>query len=240
MITINMFSGPRNISTTMMRAFENHPDTEVYDEPFYAYYLAQSGADHPMREEILQSQPHEWDAVIEQMAFQRGNVAISFRKHIAFHFAGAPSFDWIDGSRIVHLIRDPRAMIASYSRKYSDVSPIVDSYRVQRHIDEYYHARTGKIAPVVDAEDIQANPRGVLMALCSVLGIPFSDRMLKWPAGPRVSDGVWSTHWYDAVLKSTGFNPVQNSVIALDDKHEEFAAQCVKDYEFFHKRRLNA
>ena len=38
-VRVAMWSGPRNISTAMMRSFGARPDTVVVDEPFYAYYL---------------------------------------------------------------------------------------------------------------------------------------------------------------------------------------------------------
>jgi hypothetical protein len=35
-----MWSGPRNLSTAMMYAFAQRSDCRVWDEPFYAAYLA--------------------------------------------------------------------------------------------------------------------------------------------------------------------------------------------------------
>ena len=240
MIRIAMFSGPRNISTTLMRAFENRPDTVVFDEPFYACYLKESGAPHPMREEIMAAMSADRREVAAQLtAPPRAGASISFEKHIAFHFANGAPLDWLDGARIVHLIRDPQAMIASYRNKYDDAAPIIDSLKVQRRLYEDAEAR-GASSPVVASEDIQRNPAGVLGALCAALDIPFTDRMLSWPAGPRDSDGVWAAHWYDAVLSSTGFRPYREKEIDLPAELEAFAEACRPDYEFFHSRRLRA
>lgn len=235
MIKIAMLSGPRNISTTMMRAFENRPDTAVFDEPFYASYLKESGAPHPMREEILDAQPNDWAGVIDHLSAPLpGGEKISFQKHIAFHFAGAAPLDWLNNVRVFHLIRDPRAMVASYAKKYDDVAPIADSYRMQRKIDE----TIGGDCPVVDAHDILTNPQGVLRDLCAALDIEFAPDMLSWPAGPRDSDGVWASHWYDAVWASTGFNPPEEKPVLLSEKLEAAAQACREDYEFFHSRRI--
>lgn len=235
MTVIAMFSGPRNISTTMMRAFENRPDTAVFDEPFYACYLKDSGAAHPMREDILAAQSADWSAIAASLReAEPTGERIQFQKNIAFHFAGGAPLDWIDGARVFHLIRDPRAMVASYAKKYADVSPIVDSYLMQRAIDE----RAGGDCPVVDAADTLRNPEGVLRALCNALGVGFDSAMLSWPAGPRDSDGVWAPHWYDAVWASTGFKPYVEKPIDLSPALEDAAAACMADYEFFHRRRL--
>ena len=240
MIRIAMFSGPRNISTTMMRAFENRPDTVVSDEPFYACYLKESGAPHPMRADIMAAMPTDRREVAAQLtAAPPEGAAISFEKHIAFHFANGAPLDWLDGARVIHLIRDPRAMIASYRNKYGDAAPIIDSLKVQRRLYEEAQAR-GAPGPVVASEDIQRDPAGVLTALCAALGIPFTDKMLSWPAGPRDSDGVWAAHWYDAVLSSTGFRPYREKTVNLSTDLEAFAEACRPDYEFFHSRRLRA
>lgn len=232
-IRIAMFSGPRNISTTMMRAFENRPDTNVWDEPFYACYLKESGAQHPMREEILAAMSSDREVVSEKLQTSNSeDASVSFEKHIAFHFSKNDDFSWLNAARVFHLIRDPRAMVASYQNKYADVAPIIESLRIQRRLYE------SAPAPVLDAEDVLKNPEGMLRALCDTLNIPFTDRMLHWPAGPRASDGVWAPHWYDAVLASTEFKPWREKRIDLSEDMERVAEACRPDYDFFHSVRL--
>lgn len=222
----------------MMRAFENRPDTVVYDEPFYACYLKRSGAPHPMRDEIMRTQPTDWKSVAAQLRAPQGE-GVAFEKHIAFHFAEGAPLDWLSGARVIHLIRDPKAMIASYRNKYDDVAPISDSLKLQRRLYEEA-IDAGAACPVVDAADILKNPEGVLRALCDALSIPFTDKMLSWPVGRRESDGVWAPHWYDAVESSTGFRPYQEKHIELSDDLAAIADACRADYEFFHSRRLHA
>ncbi len=229
-----MFSGPRNISTTMMRSFESRPDTEVRDEPFYGWYLKKSGADHPMRAEILASMATDWGDVVADLTAPPENAAYRFEKHIAFHFAGAEDFNWLQGAKVFHLIRDPRAMVASYKNKYDDVRPIIDSYRIQRRLHEQ------SPAPVVDAGDILKAPAAMLRTLCAALDMPFTEAMLSWKAGERASDGVWAEHWYDAVHASTGFKPFTERALTLSPELEEVAAACAGDYAYFHELRLTA
>ena len=50
---INMWSGPRNLSTALMRSFENRKDTNVWDEPLYAYYLKNTKLNHPLANKII-------------------------------------------------------------------------------------------------------------------------------------------------------------------------------------------
>ncbi|HRX40385.1 MAG TPA: hypothetical protein P5072_13195, partial [Parvularculaceae bacterium] len=199
MIRIAMWSGPRNISTTMMRSFENRPDTVVIDEPFYGCYLAETGADHPYREETLAARASRWEDVIESFkAPLPPGRSILFEKHIAYHYPDKEPLDWLLDHRTFLLIRDPKRMLASFSKKYEDVAPVIDSYRVERRIHEFLKAH-GRPCPVVDAADVLANPKGVLGVLCEALKIPFTEKMLSWPAGARETDGPWAPHWYDAV-----------------------------------------
>ncbi|MCK5749108.1 MAG: hypothetical protein KAH44_23035 [Oricola sp.] len=231
-LRIAMFSGPRNISTTMMRSFESRPDTDVKDEPLYGWYLADSGADHPMRAETLASMRTGWQEATADLREPAEGPAYVFEKHIAYNLLHAPDFDWLRGAKVFHLIRDPRAMIASYKNKYDDVRPIVDSYRVQRRL---YEAAP---APVVDADDILRAPEKMLRTLCASIDIPFRSEMLAWKAGSRDSDGAWAEHWYDAVRASTGFNPYKERKVTLTPELEDLAQSCAEDYAFFHSRRL--
>jgi hypothetical protein len=241
-VRVAMFSGPRNISTTMMRAFENRPDTAVVDEPFYAAWLARSGADHPYREETLASLPHSHEAVLRWLGepparFGKPGATMLFEKHIAFHFDDAAPLDWLLERQVFLLIRDPRAMVASYAKKLGEIEPIVRSFAMERRILDWLAAR-GRPCPVVDSADVLADPEGMLRALCDALAIPFTERMLSWPAGPRLSDGVWAPHWYDAVNASTGFRREAAKEISLSAELESVAATCAEDYAELHRRRL--
>ena len=236
--TIAMFSGPRNISTTIMRAFENRPDTVVFDEPFYATYLTRTGAPHPMRNEILAAQPNERSAVIAQLAADLPDGAtVAFQKHIAFHFSPTESFDWVGDAHAMLLIRDPREMVASYKNKYDDAAPIVESFSVQQRVLRQCE-KCGAACPILDASDVLQDPQGMLRALCGRFEIPFHEAMLAWPAGPRPSDGVWGPHWYDAVRSSTGFRAYQTRDIELTPELEAVAARCAEAYAMLHSKRM--
>ncbi len=233
-----MWSGPRNISTTMMRAFENRLDTVVVDEPFYACYLAASGADHPFRAETLAAMSSDWTEVVAEL--QRplaGGKSILFAKHIAYHYPPTEPLDWLKSWRSFLLIRDPRLMIASYARKSENAAPIVASFDVARRIHEFC-ASEGLRCPVIDAADILADPPRALQRLCAALDIPYTDRMLAWPAGPRPTDGPWAPHWYDAVRASTGFEPPRSATAELPSDLARLAESCRPDYEYFREWRL--
>ncbi len=238
-IRINMWAGPRNISTTMMRSFENRPDTEVIDEPFYSYYLTESGAAHPMRAESMAALPPTFQGVVDLLTAPGAAAPVMFHKQIAYHFLDERELPlgWLTGQRTFLLIRDPRAMVASYAKKFDDIAPIIGSLRVQSRIFNYL-ADDNAPCPIVDAADILKNPDGMLRALCAALNLPFTEKMLSWPAGRRASDGVWGPHWYDAVEESTGFRPYVEKTIDLTPAQEEIAEACAPGYRFLHERRL--
>ncbi|PEQ10698.1 sulfotransferase family protein [Novosphingobium sp. PC22D] len=202
-----MWSGPRNISTAMMRAFENRADCAVSDEPFYAAFLATTGLEHPMRAEVLAAQPTDWRAVAEAMAGPApGGAAVWYQKHMCHHMLPGFGLDWTDACTNAFLIRDPAAVVASYARKHDAVS--LDAIGVVRQCELFERVadRTGKAPAVLESADVLADPRAALAALCEALAIPFSESMLAWPAGRRESDGVWAPAWYDVVERSTGFD----------------------------------
>jgi hypothetical protein len=207
-IRIAMWSGPRNISTAMMRAFENRDDTAVIDEPFYAAYLKVTGIDHPLREEVLLSQPTDWREVVKGLV---GPVPqsrpIYYHKHMTHHMLPGFGREWIGACRNAFLIRAPEDVLASYTQKRDEVTLADIGFVQQRELFDAECDRLSKAPPVIEAGDVLAYPRGTLSALCGALNIAFSERMLSWPAGRRASDGVWAPAWYDAVERSTGFSP---------------------------------
>lgn len=209
---IAMWSGPRNISTAMMRAFENRPDTVVWDEPFYAAELAATGRDHPMRTEVVAAGPTDPAEVIRRLigpldTKEKPQANVFYQKHMTHHMLPAFPRGWIDGVVNAFLIRAPERVLASYTKTWEDVSLAAIGSVEQLEIFEAVADRLGRAPAVIDSGDVLSDPRGVLSALCGACGIPFSEAMLSWPAGRRGSDGVWAPAWYANVEKSTGFSP---------------------------------
>jgi hypothetical protein len=233
-IRIAMWSGPRNISTAMMRSFENRPDTSVIDEPFYAAYLAATGIDHPLREESLASQPTDWREVVKTILGRvPGGRAIFYQKHMTHHMLPQFGREWTGEMRNAFLIRAPEDVLVSYVEKRSEVTLEDIGFVQQREIFEREADRLGHAPPVIDAADVLRVPSATLSALCRALDIPFTERMLRWPLGRRATDGAWAPAWYDAVERSTGFAPQRPSVSFEDlrDDLKPLAAAARPHYE---------
>jgi hypothetical protein len=240
-LRIAMWSGPRNISTAMMRAFENRPDTAVSDEPFYAAYLLATGHAHPMREAVLASQPQDWREVVAAVTGPvPGGRAIWYQKHMTHHILDGFGRDWIDGLVNAFLIRAPEAVLASYVEKRADVT--LDEIGLPRQVEFFERVadRLGKAPPVIESNDVLTDPRGMLRSLCAACGIPFREEMLAWPPGPRASDGVWAPAWYDKVERSTGFAPPRREATIEDlrDDLRPIAAAARPLYERLSRHRL--
>ena len=207
-VRIAMWSGPRNISTAMMRSFENRPDAAVVDEPFYAAYLKATGFDHPMRDEVLASQPTDWRAVVADLTGPvPGGRSVFYQKHMTHHMLPGIGRDWVRQMRNAFLIRAPEDVLLSYTEVRGAAT--LDDIGVPQQLELFEREadRLGHAPPVVDSYDVLKDPRGVLGALCAAVGIAFSEKMLTWPAGKRASDGVWAPAWYASVERSTGFAP---------------------------------
>jgi len=240
-VRIAMWSGPRNISTAMMRAFENRPDTVVCDEPFYAAYLAATGLDHPMREAVIASQPTDPAVVAALMLGSAPEPRpIWYQKHMTHHMLERFPLGWMDGVVNAFLIRRPESVLASYVAKREAVELADIGFTQQAELFDRVADRLGVAPPVVEGADVLADPRATLAALCAALGIPFSEAMLAWPAGRRASDGVWAPHWYHAVEASTGFGPPRPEV-EFDDLPEALkpiAAAARPAYEKLRAHRI--
>jgi len=235
-VRVAMWSGPRNISTAMMRAFENRGDTVVVDEPLYAAYLVRTGVDHPMRDEVIASQPNDLDeAVAPLSAPPPSGCRVHYAKHMSHHVARDMDLSWTLGFRNVLLIRDPAEVVASYVRARETCEPEDIGLPQQGWLLDLWEEH-GIEVPVIDAGEFLRAPEKHLRELCEWLGIPFTERMLSWPAGPRESDGVWAPHWYEAVWASTGFEPWRPREVTLPDRHARVAEACRAVYERLYAR----
>jgi len=234
-----MWSGPRTLSTALMRSFENRPDTVVVDEPLYGYYLAETGIDHPGRDEILASLPTRWPEVVDELTsgpLPAGRT-VYYQKHMTHHLLPGIDRSRLAGLRHAFLIRDPRRLLASYAKVRH--TPTLADLGLEQQA-EIYRLFGG---PVIDAADVAARPRESLQALCAALGIPFDEAMLSWPAGPRPTDGVWAIHWYGRVWASTGFTTRPDAggdagPAPLPANLEELAARCQPFYAQLAEHRL--
>jgi len=238
-VRIAMWSGPRNISTAMMRAWENRPDTAVSDEPLYAHYLLATGLDHPGRDEVIASRADDWRAVVAGLTGPvPGGKAIFYQKHMAHHLLAEIERGWLDRVVNCFLIRRPAEVLASYVRTRDDPTITDLGFVQQGEIFEQVCERTGQVPPILDARDVLEDTRRMLTLLCEAVGVPFLESMLSWPAGRRDSDGVWAKHWYAGVERSTGFAPYRPPGEPLADRLRPLADACEPYYRRLYDRRL--
>jgi len=239
-LRIAMWSGPRNLSTAMMRSFGNRADTAVSDEPFYGAFLKDSGAPHPMRDEVIAAMDCDWRRIARTLAGPApGGAAVWYQKHMWHHMVGPVGHDDFTGFTHAFLIRAPGRMIASYLRKREAAA--FEDFGLERQAEFFEREadRLGHAPAVVDAGDVLRDPQGTLAVLCQRLGIPWDRAMLRWPAGRRATDGPWAPHWYAVVEASTGFAPAEDDPVELPDEARRLAERCRPYYERLARHRVN-
>lgn len=238
-VRIAMWSGPRNISTAMMRAWENRGDTWVADEPLYAHYLKVTGIDHPGRDEVIAAHESDWRRVVDQLTGPLpAGAIIHYQKHMAHHLLPEIERGWL--ARLTHafLIREPREMLTSLI-KVTPRPTLSDTGLPQQVEILDLAAQVQKTQPpIIDARDVLENPRRMLGLLCDALTVPFRETMLAWPAGCRPTDGVWARHWYAAVEKSTGFEPYQPKNESVPAELGSLLDACERYYQRLHTLRI--
>lgn len=236
-IRIAMWSGPRNLSTAMMRSFGSRADAVVSDEPYYGAYLKHTGDDHPMAAEVIAAMDCDWHSVTATLA---GPCArpVWYQKHMVHHMVGPVQMADLPGFTHAFLIRAPERVIASYAAKREVVTAEGLGFARQREWFEREADRLGHAPPVVDSADVLADPAGTLARLCAALGIAYDPAMLRWEAGPHASDGVWAPHWYGRVLASTGFDAQEGPLPAMAGEAARVRDECRPHYEAMAAHKL--
>jgi hypothetical protein len=237
---VAMWSGPRNISTALMRSWGNRADTFVCDEPLYAHYLQATGAAHPAAAEIIQAGETDWRRVVRWLT---GEVpmgkSIFYQKQMAHHLVPEIDRGWLARVTNCLLIRDPREVISSYLRKNYEPAARDLGFPQQVEIFEWVRTHVGVTPLVLEARDVLQRPRETLRQLCDSLAVAFDESMLSWPHGPRDTDGVWAPYWYTEVLKSTSFQPYRPKPDAVPEHLRGVYEECLEVYHRLYEYRLH-
>lgn len=238
-IRIAVWSGPRNISTAMMRSWGNRPDTFVCDEPLYAHYLKETQLDHPGRAEIVQHHETNWRKVADWLTgpIPEGKK-IFYQKHMSHHLLPNIERGWLDTLTHCFLIRDPQEMLTSLVKRLPH--PTIEDTGLPQQIElvNYLKNKFGSTPIIMDARDILSDPPDMLNKLCVKLNVAYTEDMLSWPTGRRDTDGIWAKHWYDAVEKSTGFQPYKPKNEVVPVEHQDLLAECIEYYQALYVQRL--
>jgi hypothetical protein len=238
-LRLAMWSGPRNISTALMRSWGNRSDTIVVDEPLYAHYLAATGLNHPGRDDVVASQPTDWRQVVAQLTGPvPGGKRIYYQKHMTHHLLPQIDRAWLGQVTNCFLIRHPRDTITSYVKIREQPTLADTGFLQQLEVFDWVRAYGRTVPPVIDAVDVLNEPRKTLGSLCDALNIPFEETMLSWPPGPRTTDGIWAPHWYREVEKTTAFRPYQSKNEPVPHELADIYRQCLECYERLYEHRL--
>jgi hypothetical protein len=239
-LRIAMWSGPRNISTALMRSWGNRPDTFVCDEPLYAHYLFVTSRNHPGAGEVIANGETDWHRVAAMLTQERmEGKRIFYQKQMTHHVLPEIDRAWMGAMTNCFLIRDPAEVIISYIKK--NAFPTVEDlgFLQQEDLFNWVKGYTGTIPPVIDARDLLENPQKILESLCQTIGVPFDESMLSWPPGPRETDGIWAKHWYGEVINSTGFQPYKPRVDEVPEKLRDIHDECRECYDRLFQHRLH-
>jgi hypothetical protein len=238
-LRLAMWSGPRNISTALMRSWGNRPDTFVCDEPFYACFLQQTRRNHPGRDEVIASQETDWRKVA---AWLTGPIPegkpIFYQKHMAHHLLPDVDRAWLGEVTNCFLIRRPEEVITSYIKKAPDPELEDTGFPQLCDIFGWVREHTNQAPVVLDTRDILEDPRRMLALLCDALGVAYTDAMLSWPEGYRTTDGVWAKYWYAEVVRSTTFQPYRTRSEPVPRHLQAVCDQCQNYYQKLYERRL--
>ena len=221
---ICMWSGPRNLSTAMMRSFGARADCTVWDEPFFAPFLRATGKPHPGRGETLaahETDPHKVAALCKAPQAS----PYYFQKHMPHHMLPDFPMAWTEEAAHFFLIRHPRRVIASYAKSRRDFDLGDLGFAAQRLLWE-----TLGRPPVIHSETILQNPEAALTTLCASINIPFDPAMLSWTRGPKPEDGAWAPWWYEGVWASTGFGRPPGDLPEIDTAYDALLKACKADY----------
>ena len=224
-----MWSGPRNLSTALLRSFENRNDTKVIDEPFYAYYLKKTQLNHPMKNEIINYYPTSQKKILKTITKKANTNEIFYQKHMTHHIIKNTRLDWLNKGHNCFLIRHPAKVINSYIKKNLLIN--IDDVGFKKQYEIFNKLKKNKVNyTVINADMILKDPSKIIKKLCNKLKIRFTKKMLNWPKGKRSSDGIWSQVWYKNVQLSNSFSKFKKEQYNVPKKYNKIYEESLKYY----------
>ena len=226
------WSGPRNISTALMRSWSSRSDTFVTDEPFYAYYLNETKLKHPMHMEIINKYSTDYIKIVNYLNSKTPDgKKIWYQKHMAHHILNLNDIEWITNFENCILLRHPKEVISSYSNKNKLNSFEELGYRQQYEIIKLLKKKN-KSFIIIDSSELLQNPAKVLGAWCKKINIKYEQSMLNWKKGNHINDGIWWKSWYDNVIKTTGFQKYKKKDINIESEYDSIYNESMKYYTY--------
>ena len=226
------WSGPRNISTALMRSWSSRSDTFVTDEPFYAYYLSETKLKHPMHMEIINKYSTDYKKIVSYLNSKTPDgKKIWYQKHMAHHILNLNDIEWITNFENCILLRHPKEVISSYSNKNKLNSFEELGYRQQYEIIKLLKKKN-KSFIIIDSSELLQNPAKVLDAWCKKINIKYEKSMLNWEEGNHINDGIWWKKWYDNVIKTTGFQKYKKKNINIESEYDSIYNESMKYYTY--------
>ena len=229
------WSGPRNISTALMRSWSSRKDTFVTDEPFYAYYLKETKLKHPMHKEIINMYSSNYNEIVNYLISEiPQNKKIWYQKHMAHHILDLSNIDWVSNCENCILLRHPEEVISSYIKKNKLDSVEELGYPQQYEIINFLK-KNNKSFTVIDSKELLNNPKKSLSDWCRKINIKFDKSMLKWRKGNHINDGIWWESWYDNVINTTKFHQYEKKDINIENKYDSIYNESMKYYSYLKK-----
>ena len=231
-MTIACWSGPRNISTALMRSWSSRKDTFVTDEPFYAYYLKETKIKHPMHKEIINNYSSNYNEIVKYLTGEiPKNKKIWYQKHMAHHILDLSSIDWISNIENCILLRHPKEVISSYTKK-NELNSVEELGYPQQYEIANFLEKNNKPYLVIDSKELLMDPEKSLSGWCRKINIKFDKSMLKWEKGGHIDYGIWWKIWYDNVIKTTGFHKYEKKDINIENKYDSIYNESMKYYRY--------
>jgi len=203
-----LWSHPRSMSTAIERIMRERGDLDCAHEPFmYDYYVHRRVRRMP-HFETDPDHPVSYDDV-RDMLLERAEKRPVFIKDMSYYVMPHILRDEALMSRLrnMFLIRRPKAAIVSYHKLDPDVTSEEIGIAAQATHFRALVSR-GETPAVILAEDVRANPRGIMTALWNQMGLSSAEHAFDWQTdGQHPRDWQQVQGWHGAVLQSSGITP---------------------------------
>ena len=242
---IALWAVPRSTSTAFEWMMRQRGDLDCLHEPFgEAWYQGEDPLWPRFREGEKTTKGLSIESVWQDIQDRAAKQPV-FLKDFPHYINHIWTPEFLSHFTHAFLIRDPAKTITSMYARWPDFDELEVGFPEQRALSDLLTALNGAPPPVIDSDDLLAQPAEMVEAFCQAVDIPFVESALRWEAGGDPSAHSWwdGGSFHANLAKSTGLVAQPRRYVDLDGAPERVRRvhrRMLPHYEHMHQHRIRA
>ncbi len=241
-LILALWAVPRSTSTAFEWMMRQRGDFHCLHEPFGEVWYQGEDPDWPrLQEDSVRTPGLTYESTWADMLALAKDGPV-FTKDFPHYITSLWTPEWLANFRHSFLIRNPAKTVTSMFKHWPDFDIRETAFAEQRELFDKLTEIHGTPPPVIDSDDLLADPHTMVERWCNAVDIPFVAEALSWEPGARDEVSWWDGGSFHENLRgSDGLKPQPKTSIDIADAPDRVKAvvdELMPHYEHLHAHRI--